>query len=218
MPRGPRFVFENAFYHVFNRGINKQPIFITRQDYSFFLKKLSDLRQKFDHSLYAYCLMPNHFHLSIQTRKAPISKIMASLTTSFSMYFNRTHIHFGSVFQNRFKSILIQDDPYFLQLSKYIYLNPVKAGIVKNPVDYKYSSIREALGHEPLFFLDSDIVRLIGETKESQKEYEKFIYDGLDQKFSDIERLFEKEEATFGTARFSTLSQKKYLRRKQRSN
>ena len=217
MPRGPRFVFENAFYHVFNRGINKQPIFINRQDYSFFLKKLSDLKREFDHSLYAYCLMPNHFHLSFQTRKTSISKIMASLATSFSMYFNRTHNHFGPVFQNRFKSILIQDDPYFLQLSKYIYLNPVKAGIVKDPVDYKYSSIREALGREPLYFLDNDITRLIGETKESQKEYEKFIYDGLSEDLSHVEELFEKEEATFGTPRFSTLSQKKYLRRKQRS-
>lgn len=158
--------------------------------------------------------MPNHFHLSIQTRKVPISKVIASLSTSFSMYFNRVHDHFGPVFQNRFKSILVQDDPYFLQLSKYIYLNPIKAGIVKNPIDYKYSSTREALGFEPLFFLDNDIIRVIGETKESRKEYEKFIYDGLNEDLSYIEQLFEREEATFGNSRFSTISQKKYLRRK----
>jgi REP element-mobilizing transposase RayT len=217
MPRGPRFVFENAFYHVFNRGINKQAIFINPADYSYFLKKLSDLKRKFDYSLYAYCLMPNHFHLSIQTRKVSISKIMASLMTSFSMYFNRVHNHFGPVFQNRYKSILIETDPYFLQLSKYIYLNPVRAGITQNPTDYKYSSIREALGQEPLYFLDKDITRLIGETRESQREYKKFIYEGLNEDLSHIEELFEKEEATFGTSRFSTLSQKKYLRRKQRS-
>lgn len=132
------------------------------------------------------------------------------------MYFNRNHNHFGPVFQNRFKSILIQDDPYFLQLSKYVYLNPVKAKIVKNPADYRYSSIREALGREPLFLLDDDITRLTGETEESRKEYEKFILDGLDEDLSDIEQLFEKEEAVLGTAQFSTLSQKKYLRRKRR--
>lgn len=217
MPRGARFVFENAFYHVFNRGINKELLFITPRDYSFFLRKIADLKLKFDHSLYAYCLMPNHFHLSIQTRKVPISKIMASLATSFSMYFNRTYAHFGPVFQNRFKSILVQDDPYFLELSRYIYLNPVKAGLVKNPIDYKYSSIREAFGYEPLSFLDDDITRLIGETKDSRKEYEKFVYDGIGQDLSPIEYLFEKEEATFGNSRFSTISQKKYLRRKQRS-
>jgi len=106
MPRGPRFVFQNAFYHVFNRGINKQQIFFAKTDYQFFLKKLADLKKKYDHSVYAFCLMPNHFHISIQTRKIPISKIMASLTTSYSMYFNRKNSHFGPVFQNRFKSIL----------------------------------------------------------------------------------------------------------------
>ena len=115
MPRGPRFVFQNAFYHVFNRGVNKQDIFLSDEDYLFFIKKLKDLKKKYDHSIYAFCLMPNHFHISIQTRKTSISKIMASLITSYSMYFNRTHKHFGSVFQNRFKSILIENNSYFLK-------------------------------------------------------------------------------------------------------
>lgn len=213
MPRGPRLVFENAFYHVFNRGINKQPIFLKKADYLFFLNKLHDLKKKYDHSIYAFCLMPNHFHISIQTRKTPISKILSSLSTSYSMYFNRAYSHFGPVFQNRFKSILIEKDSYFLQISKYIYLNPVKAGLVKDPIDYPYSSVREVLGREPLHFLDKDIVRLIGETRSSQKEYEKFIYEGIEQDLSEMEELFEKEQATLGTNKFSTLAQKKYLRR-----
>lgn len=216
MPRGPRFVFENAFYHVFNRGINKQQIFLSDTDYSFFLKKLNDLKKKYDHSIYAFCLMPNHFHLSIQTRKIPISKILSSLSTSYSMYFNRTYSHFGPVFQNRFKSILIESNSYFLKLSQYIYLNPVKAGLVSDPTLYKFSSIREVLGREPLNYLDQDIIRVIGETKDSQKEYERFIYDGISQDLTEIDKLFEKEEAVFGTNRFSTLAQKKYLRRKRR--
>ena len=216
MPRGPRFVFQNAFYHVFNRGINKQQIFFSDNDYYFFLKKLKSLQRKYDHSIYAFCLMPNHFHISIHTRKIPISKIMSSLTTSYSMYFNRTYSHFGPVFQNRFKSILIENGNYFLKLSKYIYLNPIKAGLTSDPILYKFSSIREALGKEPLNYLDYDIARLIGETVKSQKEYEKFIYEGVAEDFMDIEKLFEKEEATLGTNRFSTLAQKKYLRRKNK--
>lgn len=215
MPRGPRFSFQNAFYHVFNRGINKQPIFYSKVDYLFFLQKLKSLKKKFDHSLYAFCLMPNHFHISIQTRKTPISKIMASLTTSYSMYFNRTYNHVGPVFQNRFKSILIENDSYFLKLSQYIYLNPVRANLVKDPIIYPYSSIREALAKEPLQFLDQDIVRLIGETKGSQKEYEKFIYDGISDDLSEIEMLFNKEESVLGSTKFSTLAQKKYLRRRR---
>jgi len=214
MPRGARFVFTDAFYHVFNRGINKQPIFISEPDYQFFLRKLNDLKNKYDHSLYAFCLMPNHFHISIQTRKVPISKIMASLGTSYSMYFNRNYEHFGPVFQNRFKSILIENDSYFLKLSQYIYLNPVKANLVKNPLDYKYSSIREALGKEQLHFLDGDIIRLIGETENSRKEYEKFIINGISADLSAIEKLFEKEEAVMGNSKFATYAQKKYMRTK----
>lgn len=214
MPRGPRFVFENAFYHVFNRGINKQDIFLSEDDYGFFIKKLKDLKKKYDHSVYSFCLMPNHFHISIQTRKAPISKIMSSLITSYSMYFNRTHNHFGSVFQNRFKSILIENNSYFLKLSQYIYLNPVKAKLVSDPLLYQYSSIREVLGKEPRSILDEDVVRLVGETKNSLKEYESFLYDGLKEDFTEIEQLFQKEEAVLGTNRFSIRSQRKYLRRR----
>lgn len=218
MPRGPRFVFENAFYHVFNRGINKQQIFFNDKDYQFFLRKLLQLKKRCDHSVYAYCLMPNHFHISIQTRKTPISKIMSSLSTSYSMYFNRTYNHFGPVFQNRFKSILVENDSYFLKLSQYIYLNPLKANLTHDPILYPYSSIREALNKEPLQFLDGDIVRLIGNTKGSQKEYEKFIYDGIGEDQFEIEQLFEKEEATLGTNKFSTLAKKKYLRRRSKKS
>src|SRR3989344_2373048 len=214
MPRGARFVFKNAFYHVFNRGINKQEIFRSEDDYAFFLKKLNNVKKKYDHSIYAFCLMPNHFHISIQTRKVSISKILSSLATSYSMYFNRIYKHFGPVFQNRFKSILVENDPYFIKLSQYIYLNPVKAGLVEDPMLYKFSSIREAVGKEPLNYLDGDIVRLIGKTKKSQEEYRKFIYDGISEDLSDIEQLFEKEEATFGTNKFSTFAKKKYVRRK----
>ena len=84
--------------------------------------------------------------------------------------------------------------------------------------DYKFSSIREAVGIEPLNYLDGDIVRLIGETKKSQEEYRKFIYDGISEDLSDIEHLFEKEEATFGTNKFATFAKKKYVRRKLKNN
>ncbi|OGE00848.1 hypothetical protein A3A54_01655 [Candidatus Curtissbacteria bacterium RIFCSPLOWO2_01_FULL_39_62] len=130
------------------------------------------------------------------------------------MYFNRKYEHFGPVFQNRFKSILIENDSYFLKLSQYIYLNPVKANLAKNPLDYKYSSIREALGKEQLHFLDKNIIRLIGKTENSRKEYEKFIINGISEDLSAIEKLFEKEEAVMGNVKFATYAQKKYMRAK----
>lgn len=216
MPRSPRLAFENAFYHVFNRGLNKQDIFLSDSDYQFFLKKLHWLKEKFDFSVYALVVLPNHFHISIQTRKISISKIMASLLTSYSMYFNCTYHHCGPVFQNRFKSILIENNSYFLQLSQYIYVNPVKARLVKNPVDYKYSTIREVLGKESLYFLDEDITTLIGDTKNAVKEYEKFIYDGLKKDLTNISSLFEKEEAILGSNKFATLAKKKLTKRKNK--
>lgn len=218
MPRGPRLAFENAFYHVFNRGANRQPIFFSDDDCRLFLKKLVDLKGKYDHSIYAYCLMPNHFHLSIQTRKISISKIISSLTTSHSMYINNKYNRLGPLFQNRFKSILVESDRYFLKLSQYIYLNPVKAGLVKDPIAYQFSSIRETLGREPLSILDSDIVRLIGETLGSQQAYEKFIYDGISENLDEIAQLFEKEEAILGSNRFATNAKRKYLRRQNKKN
>lgn len=141
---------------------------------------------------------------------------MASLITSYSMYFNRTHKHFGPVFQNRFKSILIENDSYFLKLSQYIYLNPVKGGLASDPLLYQYSSIREVLGKEPRSILDEDVVRLVGDTQNSLKEYETFIYEGSKEDFTEIEQLFQKEEAVLGTSRFSTRSQRKYLKRRSK--
>lgn len=213
MPRGPRFAFENSFLHVFNRGINKEPLFLDSSDYDFFLKKLLELKKKYDHSLYALCLLPNHFHLSFQTRKIPISKIMASLCTSYSLYFNKAHNHFGPVFQNRFKSILIENDSYFLELSKYIYLNPVKAGLVSNPLAYPYSSFGEAIGEKTLTFLDPNIIRLVGKTKESQESYKNFVYQGFKEDFAEFERLFNQEEAVFGSNQFKVRAIKKYFRK-----
>lgn len=214
MPRGPRFAFENSFLHVFNRGINRQSIFFSPADYIFFLKKLLEIKRKYDHSIYALCLMPDHFHISIQTRKVSISKIMSSLTTSYSMYFNRNHHHLGPVFQNRFKSILIENDNYFIALSRYIYLNPVKSGLVEDPQLYPYSSFNEAIGKEPLKFLDVDIVRLIGETKQSQENYQKFVYEGLTENLDQFESLFTKEEVVLGSTQFASRAMRKYLRRK----
>ena len=72
MPRGSRLAFENSFYHVFNRGANKQNIFLRNEDYAFFLKKLQKLYTKYDHSIVVYCLMPNHFHISLRTRNTPV--------------------------------------------------------------------------------------------------------------------------------------------------
>ena len=154
-------------------------------------------------------LMPNHFHLSIQIRKIPLRKIMSSLETAYAMYFNHLYHHCGPVFQNRYKSILVENDQYFIELSRYIYLNPVRDNLSKDPLSYPYSTFGEALGKTPLKFLDQEIVRLVGETTGSQKDYEKFVYAGIKQDPSPLSQLFETEESVLGSDYFRTRALKK---------
>ncbi len=148
MPRSARLHAPFQYYHLINRGINRQPIFHQPQDYLRFLEKLAASKSKFDWLIYSYCLMPNHYHLHIQVRHHPLGNILSSLQTSHSGYMNKKYHRTGSLFQNRFKSILIQKEPYHLGLSKYIHLNPVKAKLVPLPQDYPYSSYSEII-HTP---------------------------------------------------------------------
>lgn len=147
MPRSSRPYAPFEYYHVLNRGVNRESIFRAKNDYLRFLDQLEESRRRFDWIVYSYCLMNNHYHLHIQTRNDPLATIMSSLQTSHSLYMNIKYRRSGVLFQNRFKSILIQKDPYHLQLSKYIHLNPVQAGLVRTPQEYPYSSYGEIIKH-----------------------------------------------------------------------
>lgn len=220
MPRRSRIVFENAFFHIFNRGLNKQAIFQDESDYKKFLILLEALKTKkqFDHSIYAYVLMPNHFHFLIQVRKTPLKKIMSSLLTSYSMYFNRKYKRVGILFQNRYKSKLCQKESYFLGASRYIILNPVEAKIVKDPKDYLWSSYQEVFGNTRSNVIDrSEIVKLIGDDEKQKENYKQFlmagikIIDQLNKEYDDFHKDI------IGSPSFNSLSQKKYLRRKYKT-
>lgn len=220
MPRGPRIAFENAFFHIFNRGIAQQRIFLDESDYERFLRRLETLKTKnhFDHSLYSYVLMPNHFHLLIQTKKTPISKIMSSLLTSYSMYFNRKYKRVGILFQNRFKSKLCNKDSYFLGASRYIHLNPIEAGLVSDLKDYQWSSYQELYGNPRFSIVDEQEVKmLIGETEKKRKTYHQFLLEGIEI-IHDVKKEYTFEKDIEDLPRFYTLTQKKYLRRKKKKN
>ena len=143
MPRYARLTAPNLFYHIINRGIEKRFIFRQKSDYLKFLEYLHRYKRKFDWIIYCFCLMPNHFHLLIQTKENPLGTIMKSLQTAYGVYFNHKYKRIGPVFSGRYKSIICQKDEYLLQVSKYIHLNPVKAGLVKRPTDYPYSSYKQ---------------------------------------------------------------------------
>lgn len=140
MPRKPRIEFQGALYHVIARGNHRQNIFFDDNDRNRYLSTIEKSKSKFNFSIYAFVLMSNHVHLLIETSTIPLSKIMQSLHTSYTQYFNLKHNKSGHLFQGRYKAILCQKDSYLLQLVRYIHQNPIRAKIVESPDDYQWSS------------------------------------------------------------------------------
>ncbi len=132
MPRQPRLDAPGTLHHVMGRGIGGVKIFGNKKDREDFLERLADLVSKDALRVYAWALMSTHFHLLARTGKQPLSDSMRKLLTGYVVNFNRRHRRYGHLFQNRYKSILCEDDPYLLELTRYIHLNPLRAGVVKS--------------------------------------------------------------------------------------
>ena len=136
-----------TYYHIYNRGNQKNTIFKEIDDYKIYLRGLGQATKKFNFSLISYCLMPNHIHLlARQNEDSPPSKFISSLHTSYSMIFNKKYDSVGHLFQGRFKQKIIQNDEYMLGLIAYIHLNPVKDRLCRFPKEYMWSSYREYVG------------------------------------------------------------------------
>ncbi len=210
MPRARRLTYQGGFYHIYNRGLNKQKIFISTGDYLKFLNKFGDLNRELDFIVYSYVLLPNHFHFLIEINKTPLAKIMSRLLTSYGVYFNKKNERRGPIFEDRYKSILVQKESYFLQLSRYIHLNPVKAKLVTDPVSYPYSSFAEIVGRKESKIVNEEkIERLIGKSEFSLKDYIEFVYAGVDLDLSDLNPWKGSREA-FGSKAFVVNRIKKY--------
>ena len=181
MARKPRIEFPGAFYHVITRGNNRQKIFADDEDYKYFLGRLNHYKERFKFVLFAYVLMPNHIHLLLETGEVPLSRIMQSLQFTYTQKFNRRHKKVGHLFQGRYKAILCQKESYLLELIRYIVLNPVRARLVKRPVDWRWNSYFDLLrlkeGHVVSF---EEVLALFG-TKPAgaAKSLQKHINGGL---------------------------------------
>jgi putative transposase len=158
MARKPRIEYPGAFYHVISRGNRKQTIFKDDKDRKRVLQKLLEYKETYSFILYAYTLMDNHIHLLIEVGKVPLSKIMQCLLQSYTQWYNVKYDLVGHLFQGRYKSILCDKNVYLLNLIRYIHLNCVRAGIVSDPADYKWSSHRIYLGLEESKLIDPDLV------------------------------------------------------------
>ena len=149
MGRKPREKSDLGIYHVMLRGINRQDIFEDDEDYAFFKKQLYHVvffrdedgkPQPSRCTIYAYCLMTNHVHLLIRETAEELSTVIKRITVAYAHYYNGKYQHVGHLFQNRFRSEVVNNEAYFLTLLRYIHQNPVAAGISKSIGDYRWSS------------------------------------------------------------------------------
>jgi len=183
-----RIEYPNAWYHIMNRGRRAEKIFETGQDYEMFIQVLKETSEDWNLRISAYCLMPNHYHLLVQTPDANISRCMRHINGVYTQRFNRKHETDGSLFKGRYKSILVDADQYLLTLVKYIHENPFKAGIASTD-QYEWSSHNAYLSSSRRWdWVYKDFVfRLLAATGEDKiHRYRKLISDNKNKEISDI--------------------------------
>lgn len=167
MARPLRIEYPGALYHVMNRGDGKEKITVSEEDKKLFLSVVSESVERFNLLVHGYCLMPNHYHLLVETPDGNLSDAMRYLNGVYTQRFNARHKTVGHVFQGRFKSILVNQDEYLMCLCRYIERNPVRAGLVEHPSDYMWSSYRVISGidREASFVSTDWILSKFGETR-----------------------------------------------------
>ncbi len=181
MARKPRIHVPGGVYHVILRGNGGQKIFFADEDYARLYLLLQEGTARFAYQVHAFCCMSNHIHLAIQIGKAPLSKIMQNLSFRYTRWINRRKRRIGHLFQGRYKAVLVDRDSYLLELTRYIHLNPVRAGLAQKPGDYRWSGHRVYLGEEELPWLTTDWVlgQLGDRLWEARKRYEEFVSEGM---------------------------------------
>lgn len=200
MPRSARMKGEFTTYHIMLRGNEKKEIFHGNEDKERFLRILQKAKEKYNFLLYAYCLMSNHIHMIINDNGNDISLIMKSINVSYVMYFNKKYERVGHLFQDRFRSEIIRDDTYLIELSRYIHNNPVKAGMVDDPLQYRWSSLKQYLLGESVDGFDlADIFKVLGifSVKEdvAKREYYTYVTKAEDNvKLTTKSSIIEEEE------------------------
>lgn len=140
MARKPRDPGLNSYVHVMNRGVQRSDIFREQQDRITFIRILEQSLDKFNCELIAYCLMTNHYHLLLKAGDVPFYNVLRHFQSRYAVHFNHKYEKTGHLFESRYVSRIIDSSSSLLEVSRYIHNNPVKAGMVRNPIDYPYSS------------------------------------------------------------------------------
>jgi REP element-mobilizing transposase RayT len=186
MPRKARIDAVGALHHIICRGIEGQRIFRDDNDRDNFVKRLGKLLKDSSTPCYAWALIPNHFHLLLRTGNLPVAKVMQRLLTGYAAYYNRRHRRHGHLFQNRYKSILCQEDTYLLELVRYIHLNPLRADIISSLEEldrYRYCGHSRLMNRRQSQWQDvGTILSLFGKRAgNARKQYRIFVEKGLAQ-------------------------------------
>jgi REP-associated tyrosine transposase len=187
MPIRPTPLVPACYYHLFNRGVNRQPIFFCEENWSYFLREVRHYFSPDAVEIIAYCLMPTHYHILVYVKADNFSvRIMQPFVTAYTKAISQQQNRVGPLFQGRFQSKIIDKSAYLLQLSRYIHLNPVQAGLVKNPEDWAYSSFRDYIGLRKGTLPRPEIV-LSGFG--SEKEYREYVEEGMTERFEEIREM-----------------------------
>jgi putative transposase len=171
-----------GFYHVTVRGARQLPIYFDDRDRGVFTVLLEAVIRRFEWKCHVWCLMTNHFHLVIELSRINMSKGMHSLNYAHSRWLNRRHGYSGHAFDQRFNAVEVETTAHLLELSRYVVLNPVRAGACKAPQDYRWSSYRELVGLDRARFSETGwLLEQFGRTRDRAIEnYKQFVADGLE--------------------------------------
>lgn len=171
MPRRPRLRIADVPFHVIQRGNNRSPCFFTQADYYKYLAELGQLSRQHGVAIHAYVLMTNHAHLLMTARHADgVPLLMKFLGQRYVQHVNRKHERTGSLWEGRFRSCLVDTDSYFLTCHRYIETNPVRAGMVAHPADYRWSSYRaNAEGMPDALLSPHPVICALGRTSNERR-------------------------------------------------
>lgn len=187
MGRPLRIEYPGAYYHVTSRGNEQKDVFKSRRDREKFLSYLESATERYGAAVHAYCMMSNHYHLLLETPSGNLSQIMRHINGAYTNYFNTKRKRAGHLFQGRYKAILVDKDAYALELTRYIHLNPVRAGMAERPEEYNWSSYRSYIGlvEKPMWLQSTDLLGQFSKDKRKQHEkYKSFVEElhGKDKK------------------------------------
>ncbi len=171
---------KGQYYHIYNRGAGKSKIFLVEENYHYLIQLIEKNCEKYGMGIICYCLMPNHYHFLLrQLTDIPISKFINVLFNGYVQALNRQQNRTGTLFEGRFKHILIDEWKYLIHLCRYIHRNPVKAGLVKSPEEWEHSNYRDWIGRRNGILKDNEFIK---EHFADANSYIQFVNDTEDEK------------------------------------